>query len=101
MSDLAEALSGLMDRTVLDRTGLQGIFDLKLAWTSDSGKPRDRPGESGDARPKSEEREMPRTDPNGPSIFATLQEQLGLKLELQKGPVEILVVEHVERPAEN
>jgi uncharacterized protein (TIGR03435 family) len=101
MSDLADALSRLMDRTVLDRTGLEGIFDLKLTWTPESDKPSDHPGEDGGQRPRSEERELPRPDPNGPSIFAALQDQLGLKIESQKGPVEIFVIEHVERPAEN
>jgi uncharacterized protein (TIGR03435 family) len=101
MSDLAEMLSALLDRTVLDRTGLQGIYDLKLRWTPESDKPRDSPLKDVGQRPRNEERELPRSDPNGPSLFTALPEQLGLKLESRKGPVDILRIEHIERPAEN
>jgi uncharacterized protein (TIGR03435 family) len=101
MSDLAEMLSGLLDRTVHDRTGLQGIYDLKLRWTPESDKPRDHPSEDVGQRPRTEERELPRSDPNGPSLFTALQEQLGLKLESRKERVDILRIAHIERPAEN
>jgi uncharacterized protein (TIGR03435 family) len=78
MGMLAAQLAGrVLDRAVLDRTGIAGEFDVNLEWA---------PNESPDL---------------GPSIFTALQEQLGLKLESQKGVVEVLVVDHVERPSAN
>jgi uncharacterized protein (TIGR03435 family) len=89
LSDFAFYLSAMLDRTVVDATGLQGGYDFALAWTPE------RVGrgvvEGREAAP----------DPDGPSIFTALQQQLGLKLESQKGQVEFLTVEHVEKPTEN
>lgn len=78
--------SGL-DRPVNDRTGLTGGFDLRLQWTADT--PERAPGS------------VALDNPTGPSIFTALKEQLGLKLESAKGPVEILVIDHVQKPSEN
>ncbi len=72
--DFARYLSPILGRAVVDRTGLTGAFDIKLEWT---------PGD----------------DASGPSIFTAVQEQLGLKLESAKGPVEILLIDHAEKPA--
>jgi uncharacterized protein (TIGR03435 family) len=77
MEWLSERLGGQLERTVVDRTGLQGNFAFELEWAPDPD------------------------DLSGPSVFIALQEQLGLKLEPQKGSVEILVIEHVEKPSEN
>ena len=74
---------------MFDRTGLTGNFDIDLTWTPDrlpQGTPP--PG----APP------LPSIDPNGPSLFTAVQEQLGLKLESERAPVEVLVIDHVERP---
>ena len=97
MARLAIGLSPSTNRIVLDQTGLAGDFDLDLHWTPDlSLLPRAgrAPGEpvfiNGQA-----------LDPNGPSLFTALQEQLGLKLESQRGPVEILVIDGAERPTED
>jgi len=90
MSDLAGMLSGLVGRTVQDRTGVTGLFDLKLEWTPDEPQTT-APVGAGEAPP----------DASGPSIFMALQEQLGLKLEASKGPVEIIVIDHAEKAAEN
>jgi uncharacterized protein (TIGR03435 family) len=79
MSELAAKLSQWVGRTVVDRTGLAGEYDFSLTWTSDVSRPPS-PGDS------------------GPSIFTALQEQLGLKLDSQRGPVEVLVIDRVEQP---
>ena len=91
---LTPVLARNLGRTVVDKTGLKGEFDIKVQWTPDQalqgppvGVPPDVP--------------QPRPDPDGPSIFTAFQEQLGLKLESQKGPVEVIVIDHVEKPSEN
>ena len=83
-------------RVVIDRTGLVGDYDYTLEWTPE-------PGQGGAASiglPPQAEPAAP-ADSKGPSIFTALQEQLGLKLESQRGPVEIILIEHVEKPSEN
>ena len=95
---MANALSNQLGRPVLDHTGLAGRYDFKLEWTPDpaqgggpfAGLPPPPPGVNGPPPP----------DPNGPSIFTAIQE-LGLRLESQKAPVEILVIDSVEKPSEN
>jgi uncharacterized protein (TIGR03435 family) len=89
LAEVARFLSGQLQRVVEDRTGLTGTFDFDLTFTPDQmpqGPPL--PG----APP------LPAADPNGPSIFTAVQEQLGLKLESVRGPVRVLVVERIERP---
>ena len=93
---LIRAISGQLGRPVIDRTGLSGNFDIKLQWTPDPGQ---APKTFGDAPPPGVE--PPPSDPNGPSIFTALQEQLGLRLESQKGPVDLIVIDRVEKPSEN
>ena len=93
IEQLAKLLGNQLGRTVLDKTGLAGDFDFELTWTSDMPGPLG-PKEGGVDGP-------PPADPAGPSIFTAIQEQLGLKLESQKGPVEILVIDSVERASEN
>jgi uncharacterized protein (TIGR03435 family) len=80
---------GSVGRMVLDRTGLSGAFDLDLEWTPE------RTALSADASPGA----PPASE--GPSIFTALQEQLGLKLDSRRGPVDVLVIDHVERPTED
>jgi uncharacterized protein (TIGR03435 family) len=97
MTELAEVLSQQTGRTVLDRTGLKGKYNFSLRWNpDDSGTTA--PGQPG-AGPQPDN--PPPPDSSGPSIFTAIQEQLGLKLESTKGPVEVLVIEHIERPSEN
>jgi uncharacterized protein (TIGR03435 family) len=83
---LSSALSPSVSRVVIDRTGLSGLFDFELKWTPDT-LPRLPP----DAPPLN-------IDPGGPSVFTALQEQLGLKLESTRGPVDVVVIERVDRP---
>jgi uncharacterized protein (TIGR03435 family) len=83
MEQLAIQLStGGLDRPVVDKTGLAGQYDITLNWIPEYAGP-------------------PAPDSNGVNIFTAVQEQLGLKLEPQKAPIEILLIDHVERPSEN
>jgi uncharacterized protein (TIGR03435 family) len=100
MANLARKLSsrGNLGRPVVDKTGLTGKYDYTLKWTPDQGRsPMFKGPESGqqgvDDRPSPES--------SAPSLFPAIQEQLGLKLESTKAPVEILVIDHVEKPSEN
>jgi uncharacterized protein (TIGR03435 family) len=90
MQDLADRLAEFMDRPVLDRTGLKGNFDFRLSWETEPDAPTN--GGLGLAGSMMHA---------GPAMFAAIQEQLGLKLEATKGPVEVLVIDHVEEPSEN
>jgi uncharacterized protein (TIGR03435 family) len=93
MEMLANFLGRSLERLVQDRTGLTGRYSYKLHWTPDSSSPGKMPGEKG--------YDQPVLDADGPTIFAALQEQLGLKLETQKGQVETIVIDHIEKPSEN
>jgi uncharacterized protein (TIGR03435 family) len=83
---LARELAKTVGRVVVDKTGVKGKFDITLQWTPDEGPARLNG--------------VPISDPP-PAIFTAIQEQLGLKLEPQKGPVQVIVVDHVEMPTEN
>jgi uncharacterized protein (TIGR03435 family) len=91
MAELAYALPMAVGRTVVDRTGITGVFRIHLAYQFVS-PPAASPNGAGNPTP---------ADDASISIFTALQEQLGLKLESSKGPVEVLVVDHVEKPSEN
>ncbi|MGD1093584.1 MAG: TIGR03435 family protein [Bryobacteraceae bacterium] len=92
LSYIIPVLSRTLGRTVVDKTGLTGRYDIKLEWTPHQGQVQFGP--CGPTPP-------PPPENSGPSIYTALQEQLGLKLESQKGPVEVLVIDHVEQPSEN
>ena len=95
MAQLANVLSMRVNRIVVDRTGLTGGFDLDLSWTPDQ-LPQGLPPTPPPGAPP-----LPAIDPNGPSIFTAVQEQLGLKLESTKGPADVLVIDSIERPTED
>jgi len=84
MASLAATLANQVQRTVIDKTGLTATYDMKLKWSRDNGAALDDGTKDGP-----------------PLIYTALKEQLGLKLEPSKGPVETLVVDHVEMPSEN
>jgi hypothetical protein len=92
MTQLTNALARSVSRTVVDQTGLTGNYDVDLQWTSDQ-MPQGLRGDPPPGAPP-----LPAIDPNGPSIFTAVQEQLGLKLESTKGPVDVLVIDRAEQP---
>ena len=77
LAQFAELLSQQTGRVVTDSTGLTGGFDFELHWTPDS---------------------VQQSNADAPSLFTALQEQLGLKLEAARGPVDMLVIDHIEPP---
>jgi uncharacterized protein (TIGR03435 family) len=89
LDEVAVGLSGAVGRVVLNRTGLTGTFDLDLDFTLSRS--------SGIADAATTRRPAPAD--SGASIFTALQEQLGLKLESTKGPVDVLVIDHAEQPS--
>ncbi|MDE3197849.1 MAG: TIGR03435 family protein [Acidobacteriota bacterium] len=93
MSMFVNILANQLGRSVLDKTELTGDYDFKLEFTPEMG----REGPMKEFPPGVE----PPASPDGPSLFTALAEQLGLKLEAAKGPVEVLVIDSVEKPTEN
>jgi bla regulator protein blaR1 len=92
ISNLVRVLSQQLGRTIVDETGLAGKYDFTVQWTPDErAGPMSAATQGGGSSADSSE----------PSIFTAIQEQLGLKLESRKVPVEILVIDHVEAPSEN
>jgi uncharacterized protein (TIGR03435 family) len=93
MGNLAGTFSAELSREVVDKTGITGTFHIHLTFTPDDSTVRlpDIPGLPSVSEPPVD----------GPNIFTAIQEQLGLKLESAKGPVDVLVIDHVEKPSEN
>ncbi len=95
ISDLTRILAQQTQRTVIDKTGLTGIYDFTLQMPP----PRRlgaMPKPASDGAPAGDD-----ADDAGPSIFTALQDQLGLKLESQKAPLPVIVIDHIEQPSEN
>jgi uncharacterized protein (TIGR03435 family) len=82
LTQLGNFLQNELGRVIVDGTGLSGTYDIVLDWTP-AGTPIDDP------------------NANKPSLTTAVQEQLGLKLESQRSPIEYLVIDHVEKPAAN
>jgi len=87
LANFVRNLGGTTGRFVIDKTGLTGPFDLDLQWAPD------QPGAGPTAQPGAQL--------DGVSLFAAMQEQLGLKLEAKRAPVEVLVIDSAERPTED
>jgi uncharacterized protein (TIGR03435 family) len=102
MAMLANELSNIVWRPVLDKTELKGEYAFTLEWTPAQGEygPEAVGLPPGDY-PPGPERVPPDMIFKGPALFTALKEQLGLRLESQRGPAEVLVIDHVERPSEN
>jgi uncharacterized protein (TIGR03435 family) len=82
MSQVADRLSSLLGRTVVDRTGLTGLYNVTLTWTPDLDP-------------------QPNVDASGDSLFTAIQKQLGLKLESAKAPVDVVVIDAAEKASAN
>ena len=102
MPMLVGALSMVTHRVVVDRTGLSGRYDFTLNWIPDEtqlrqGGPEGPEGPGGGAQAPG----GPPPESSGPDLFTAIQEQLGLKLKPQKAPVDVLVIQHMEKPSAN
>jgi uncharacterized protein (TIGR03435 family) len=100
MSQVATILPSFVQRVVIDRTGLEGGYDFRLSWTPEGlrrGAPPPGPpspeGFGGTSAPL-----LPPADPDGATIFTALQEQLGLRLDPQQAPLDVFVIDRIDRP---
>jgi uncharacterized protein (TIGR03435 family) len=98
MSKLVEVLADRIGRTVVDKTGFSGTFNFRLDFSPDDAASNPKSAPTAAAGP---ERPIPGTNVQARTIFAALQEQLGLRLQAGKGQVEVLVIDHVQRPSPN
>ena len=93
MADFAGLMqAAVLDRPVIDHTGLQGRWDFILKWTPDESQ---FSGMGVKVPPLSDAADAP------PPLFTAIQEQIGLKLEATKAPVPVLVLDHIEKPSGN
>jgi uncharacterized protein (TIGR03435 family) len=85
-------LGMVLDRPVIDKTGIADLFQIRLHFS---------PDDSPERRSAVDPTTPAAAPPDVPGIFQAIQEQLGLKLVPAKGPVDVLVIDHIERPTEN
>ena len=93
VAQIVQLLAQFTGRPVYDKTGLTGQYDFDLKWAPESGAGFNPfggppPGAQG-----------PAVDPDAPNIYTAVQEQLGLKLDNTRGPVEVVVIDRIERPS--
>ncbi|MBL8215341.1 MAG: TIGR03435 family protein [Bryobacterales bacterium] len=96
MAMLVQQLSQQLGKPVVDKTGIDGRYDIELRWTPEPGQ-----GLGGLGGPPPPPDALPPADPNGLTIFTAVQEQLGLRLDSQKTTVPVIIVEALSRPSEN
>lgn len=96
LSNLARNLSGPAGRPVFDKTGLTGTYDINLEYAREPNLSASAPGES----PSGSAVVTP-ADPAGPSILSAVEDQLGLKLAPSRGPMQVVVIEHMDKPDAN
>jgi uncharacterized protein (TIGR03435 family) len=96
ISTLVANLSVNLGRPVLDKTGLKGDYDFMLNWIYDDAQPQAPAGGATSGQPPSAP-----SDSDIPTLVVAVEEQLGLKLAAGKGPVEVFMIDHVERPSGN
>jgi uncharacterized protein (TIGR03435 family) len=90
MAEFASVMqTGVLDRPVVDQTGIEGRYDLVLKWAPDDSQFGGNPPEAS------------KTDIPLPSLFTAIQEQVGLKLDAVKIPADVMVIDRVEKPSEN
>jgi uncharacterized protein (TIGR03435 family) len=98
MDRFASQLTFNAGRCVIDKTGITGLYDISLRYAMDpqmgGGMIRMMPSIDGGPTPAAEA-------PSGPTIFTALQEQLGLKLEADKAPLDYFIIDNIEKPSEN
>jgi bla regulator protein blaR1 len=90
IAQLVQMLSGSTGRPVVDKTGLTSLYDFSLKFAPEPGSiigPAPPPGV------------LPPPDPDAPNLFTAVQEQLGLKLENARGPIEVVVIDRIEKPS--
>ncbi len=87
LGSLVQTLGMISDRSIVDKTALTGKYDMEMKWSPEQGFRA--PSESGGALP------------DGPSLFTAIREQLGLRLDSGKGPVEVVVIDSIQPPTEN
>ncbi len=97
IDQLVSFLSGPLGRKVIDKTGITGLYNINLTWSPDSSQQ----DFTGLPKPPGFLPPQQSGENTGPSVFTAIQEQLGLKLEPDKGPVDSFIIDGIEKPSEN
>jgi uncharacterized protein (TIGR03435 family) len=92
LTQIVNLLQAFVGRPIIDKTGATGLYDFTLRWSPNGGLDPFGPGTPATAPP---------ADSSGLTLFNALQDQLGLKLNAEKGPVEVIVIDNIEKPTEN